>query len=341
MHSFFTPLRSHRHSIGSLFSFISLLFTHCFVIMSTFGRSQVAAPRAPAATTLRQAQTSTYPDSPLLGVDFLDSPLTPLPERTPMEPSIQTEDTQRPPTPSPAPRPASPQPPPPTRTLRQTLASSSTAFSPNSRAQLLILQELRVINAPAPEPLRTEPPAIPAPPPNPLSQHPTSCLHSAPTATNTFAACDLYKLDKDIKTRGNFNKMALDNGYFIACEREATNKDYPTLCSILEIMVIYRGDRAASARFTHSINTYRDDLYMLYLEFNWTAVFEYHFKFHANRIVDMEQGVYGGWGERNTILLNRHLFGKPEGPSDFMIFWHQAAFLLEMLWYLRLSAMQP
>ncbi|KIJ45980.1 hypothetical protein M422DRAFT_250404 [Sphaerobolus stellatus SS14] len=326
MHSFFTPLRSHRHSIGSLFSFISLLFTHCFVIMSTFGRSQVAAPRAPAATTLRQAQTSTHPDSPLSGVDFLDSPLTPLPERTPMEPSIQTEDTQRPPTPSPVPRPSPCQPP----TSASTLAGSSTAFSLNSRAQLLILQELRVINAPAPEPLRTEPPAIPAPPPPPTRYHNTRLPASTqPQRQQTLSRLATFtNLIRTLRPPAN---------------AKPPTKTIPhgTLCSILEIMVIYRGDRAASARFTHSINTYRDDLYMLYLEFDWTAVLEYHFKFHANSIVDMEQGVYGSWGERNTILLNRHLFGKPEGPFDFMIFWHQAAFLLEMLWYLRLSAMQP
>ncbi|KIJ39715.1 hypothetical protein M422DRAFT_257546 [Sphaerobolus stellatus SS14] len=60
--------------------------------MSTFGRSQIAARKPPAAATRRRAQTSTRPDSPLPGIDILALPLTSLPEGTPMELSIQTED---------------------------------------------------------------------------------------------------------------------------------------------------------------------------------------------------------------------------------------------------------
>ncbi|KIJ32078.1 hypothetical protein M422DRAFT_70745 [Sphaerobolus stellatus SS14] len=330
--------------------------------MSTFGRSQVAAPKAPvpAAATRRHGQTTTWADSPLPGSDQPGSPLTPLPEGLSFEPSIPTEDTQRPPTPSPAPRTASPQPQlisqptlapqsaPLTHTGSPTITDPTAdigrqlhgLFAQLTSTQLVILQELRANRTTAPEPPRTEPPVIPNPPPVAAAPEFLPPLNSngngeslrtyfpdIPEATllaiwrNTFAARDLYKLDKEAKTRGDFNKVVLDDGYLTTREREANNKDYPNWLSlshplniyfdILEIMIIYRGDRAAAARFTHGINTYRDDLYTLYLEFEWPAVLEYHFKFHAARIVEMENGIYGGWGERDTILLNCHLFGKP------------------------------
>ncbi|KIJ24589.1 hypothetical protein M422DRAFT_274586 [Sphaerobolus stellatus SS14] len=147
--------------------------------------------------------------------------------------------TQRPPTPSPAPRTASPQPqllsqqPPAPQSAPLANTGSPTNTDPTAdigrqlhglfaqltSTQLMILQELRANSAPAPKPPRIEPTAIPTPPPvaaapeflPPLSSNGNgeslrTYFPDIPEATllaiwrNTFAARDLYKLDKEAKT---------------------------------------------------------------------------------------------------------------------------------------------
>ena len=53
-------------------------------------------------------------------------------------------------------------------------------------------------------------------------------------------------------------------------------------------------------------------LYKLYLKYEWPQVLEYHFKFHNRHIVEMLDGIYGGWGHMDADLMSMFLFSHPK-----------------------------
>ena len=72
------------------------------------------------------------------------------------------------------------------------------------------------------------------------------------------------------------------------------------------------GNQSSLLEFAHSSSKYMSDLYKLYLEYEWPQVLEYHFKFHNRRIVEMQDGIYNGWGHMDVDLMAMFLFGHPK-----------------------------
>jgi len=63
--------------------------------------------------------------------------------------------------------------------------------------------------------------------------------------------------------------------------------------------------------FTQGSSKYMSALYKLYLDYKWPQVLEYHFRFHNHRMVEMQEGHYGGWEHVDGGLMSIHLYGHP------------------------------
>src|SRR5882724_263263 len=113
-----------------------------------------------------------------------------------------------------------------------------------------------------------------------------------------------------------------DADIFMKAERDVSPKEYPSFCSLHDLLHIYfnvimhhlitAGSQPALLQFAHGSSKYMSGLYKLYLEFEWPQVLEYHFRFHNRRIVKMQEGSYGGWEHVDVDLMSLHLFSHPK-----------------------------
>jgi len=143
----------------------------------------------------------------------------------------------------------------------------------------------------------------------------------------------LFKIDPQMKDRPKDAQLQLsDAGVLIKAERDGSPKEYPSFRSLHNPLHIYfniimhqlivSGSQANLIEFTHGSSKYVSGLYKLYLEYEWPQVLEYHFKFHNRRVVEMQEGIYAGWGHVDGDLMALHLFGHPKsrpaksGPSQ-------------------------
>jgi len=64
--------------------------------------------------------------------------------------------------------------------------------------------------------------------------------------------------------------------------------------NILMHQLIALGNQHTLTQFAHGSSKYMSGTYKLYLKYEWLQVLEYHFEFHNRRIVEMQEGNYGG-----------------------------------------------
>src|SRR5882724_8133118 len=108
-----------------------------------------------------------------------------------------------------------------------------------------------------------------------------------------------------------------ENPFLTACPKE-----YPSFhClhnplhiyfNIIKHQLIASGNQTPLLHFAHGLSKYMSGLYKLYLELEWPQVLEYHFMFHNRRIVEMQEGSYGGWEHVDADLVSLHLFSHPK-----------------------------
>jgi len=137
----------------------------------------------------------------------------------------------------------------------------------------------------------------------------------------------LFKIDPQLRDKpGDGRLQLLDAGILIKAERDASPKEYPSFRSLHDPLHIYfnilmhqliaSGNHQALLDFTHGSSKYMSGLYKLYMEYEWPQVLEYHFRYHNRRVVEMQEGIYGGWEHVDGDLMSLHLFGHPKArPS--------------------------
>ena len=81
--------------------------------------------------------------------------------------------------------------------------------------------------------------------------------------------------------------------------------------SILQVHVSSSGNIPAIRQVIIGCNEYLRTLYDLYIEYDWTALLNYHFAFHARRLMEMAKGDYSCWSDIDGALQNHFLIGHP------------------------------
>ncbi|KAF8586874.1 hypothetical protein K439DRAFT_1306482, partial [Ramaria rubella] len=124
-------------------------------------------------------------------------------------------------------------------------------------------------------------------------------------------------LDTRIREKVSTATLDFENGCLVQRDKDPSPKDYPNwgslyyplLCyfSILQMQVLSTGNTQACKPFIFGCNEYLHSLYTMYIEYEWTAVLNYHFATHAKHLAEMTYGDYSRWGEIDGNLLNRHL----------------------------------
>jgi len=133
----------------------------------------------------------------------------------------------------------------------------------------------------------------------------------------------LFKIDPQMKDRPKDMQLQLsDAGILVKAERDGSPKEYPSFRSLHNPLHIYfnvimhqliaSGSQVNLINFAHGSSKYMSGLYKLYLEYKWLQVLEYHFKFHNRCIVEMQEGIYAGWGHMDGDLISLYLFGNPK-----------------------------
>jgi hypothetical protein len=138
---------------------------------------------------------------------------------------------------------------------------------------------------------------------------------------HTFKPGHISKLDTHIKDKVMSTILDFENGTLIHREREPSTKEYPTWLSLYNPLVLYfsilqvhvssSANIPAIRQVIIGCNDYLRTLYDLYIEYDWTALLNYHFAFHARRLTDMTRGDYSRWGEIDGALQTRFLIGHP------------------------------
>ncbi|KAF8501333.1 hypothetical protein JB92DRAFT_2571737, partial [Gautieria morchelliformis] len=138
---------------------------------------------------------------------------------------------------------------------------------------------------------------------------------------HTFRPGLLFKLDTRIREKSVATTLDFENGTLVQRNKDPSPKDYsswaslfyPLLCyfSILQMQVLSAGNSFAGKQFVFGCNEYLQSLYTMYLEYEWTAVLNYHFAVHARRLTEMTHGDYSQWGEIDGTLRNCYLIGHP------------------------------
>jgi len=141
----------------------------------------------------------------------------------------------------------------------------------------------------------------------------------------------LFKINPQLKDRPKDAQLQLlDGGILIKAKRDAAPKEYPSFQSLHDPLHIYfnilmhqlitLGDQHTLMQFIHGSSKYMSGMYKLYLEYEWPQVFEYHFKFHNHRIIEMQEGHYGGWEHVASNPMSLHLFSHPKvHPSKQLV----------------------
>ncbi|KAF8592101.1 hypothetical protein K439DRAFT_1325900, partial [Ramaria rubella] len=114
---------------------------------------------------------------------------------------------------------------------------------------------------------------------------------------HTFRPGHIFKLDTRIREKVSTVTLDFENGCLVQRDKDPSPKDYPNWGSLYYPLLCY-----------FSI---LQSLYTMYMEYEWTAVLNYHFATHAKHLAEMTYGDYSRWGEIDGNLLNCHLIGHP------------------------------
>ena len=146
-------------------------------------------------------------------------------------------------------------------------------------------------------------------------------------AKHEFRPGHLFKLDATVKEKPTVRTFEIsDDGAFTQRDRDASPKDYPSFRTLFDPLVIYfeilqffiisTGNVAAIHQINLGCSEYLRILYQIYSRYEWSAVLQYHFMFHNQRLAEMRDGDYSGWRIMDSELASLHLYGNPKLKSS-------------------------
>jgi len=134
---------------------------------------------------------------------------------------------------------------------------------------------------------------------------------------HAFKLAHLFKLDTCIKEKPATSFLDFENGAIIHKEWEPSIKEYPLFISLYSPLVVYfnilqihvtsSGNLPVIHQVIFGCSKYLCSLYDLYIEYDWTALLNYHFAFHAKHLQEMLRGDYSQWSEIDWALQTRFL----------------------------------
>ncbi|KAJ7861989.1 hypothetical protein B0H14DRAFT_2575650 [Mycena olivaceomarginata] len=177
----------------------------------------------------------------------------------------------------------------------------------NINAQLtLILAAMKPDGAPAPivpmsapEPQNTLPPLV-MPQSQPRFTPPIAPINSPAVITHDLVALDLYKLDKRVK----------DPTPQLLVDMSESGNRWDGLHKAQGLQNPKFGHLSPPCLFRHPWRAPES----LALEYEWSAVFEYHTLFFDLRQEDMLGGLYDNWGSPDANLLCVHVYPFKKRP---------------------------
>ncbi|KAJ8077868.1 hypothetical protein PM082_002309 [Marasmius tenuissimus] len=128
---------------------------------------------------------------------------------------------------------------------------------------------------------------------------------------------DIRKLDSKLRAKAD------NNGSLSTFDsRTSSNRDYPTLASLMRPLGIYfqillffassGGQIDVVTALSMGMVKYMVHLSDLNQRFEWEAVWLYHMDYHALRRRKMMNGDYTGWGMPDSNLTTEYLFGQDQ-----------------------------
>ena len=127
---------------------------------------------------------------------------------------------------------------------------------------------------------------------------------------HTLCPGQISKLDMRLHDKQVSSNLAYENGILVHKEAPPSSKDFPTFeslhypllryFSILQAQVVTSTPPVMLIPFIVGCNDYISLLHTMHLEYNWTAVLNYHFAVHAQQTSEMAQGNYSLWGRIDT-----------------------------------------
>ena len=136
---------------------------------------------------------------------------------------------------------------------------------------------------------------------------------------HTLRPGQISKLDTRLRDKHVASSLEYENGMLVHKEKLPSSKDFPTFeslhyplqryFSVLQAQVIASALPPVLTLFIVGCNDYISLLNAMHLDYEWTAVLNYHFAVHALRLSEMAQGIYHLWGKIDTECQNRYLVG--------------------------------
>ena len=132
-------------------------------------------------------------------------------------------------------------------------------------------------------------------------------------ARHKFKPKDFFKLDSHFWEKGDLDKGEDSKSH------AGLPKEYPSLSSLLTPLLTYfwvlenfatsAGDLEATCVIADGATIYTSHILALHQQYQWGAVYHYHFDFHYLCRPKMQDGNYSGWAQTDAELMNCHLFG--------------------------------
>jgi hypothetical protein len=129
----------------------------------------------------------------------------------------------------------------------------------------------------------------------------------------------ISKLDNRLRDKHVASNLEYENGILVHKEKPPSSKDFPTFeslhyplqryFSVLQAQVVTACPPPVLIPFIIGCNDYISLLNVMHLDYEWTAVLNYHFAVHALRLSEMAQGNFSLWGRIDTECQNRYLVG--------------------------------
>lgn len=135
----------------------------------------------------------------------------------------------------------------------------------------------------------------------------------------------LSKLDTRLRDKQLASNLEYENGILVHKEKPPSSKDFPTFeslhyplqryFSVLQAHVGSTSPPSTHIPLSIGCNDYISLLNVLHLDYEWSAVLNYHFAVHAIRLSEMAHGNYSQWGRIDTECQNRYLVGRARARS--------------------------
>ncbi|KIJ31055.1 hypothetical protein M422DRAFT_53536 [Sphaerobolus stellatus SS14] len=138
---------------------------------------------------------------------------------------------------------------------------------------------------------------------------------------HTIRPGQISKLDTRVKDRALPSNLDYIDGSIVHQEKRPSQKEFPNFESFHYPLSIYfsianahvtsSGNLIAAIDFNNGCHEYLTLLNRYAFDFEWTAVLNYHFSFHARRLAKMLKGDYTSWGQVDNNLHNKFLLNNP------------------------------